>query len=222
MLERERLDGLTFLDVGSGSGLFSLAASRLGAMVTSFDYDPESVAATLELRAQAQVGSIWRIEQGSVLDSVYMASLGKFDIVYSWGVLHHTGDLWKALEHAIWAVSPAGQLFIAVYNDQGTQSRMWRRIKQQYNRAGPLGKAVLLALAASYFRAGRILGGAKSRAPRARGMSAEHDLRDWLGGYPFEVASAGDVFRFCHERGLRLTRLTTTSGLGNNEFVFSH
>lgn len=44
------LKGTRFLDVGSGSGLFSLAARRLGATVHSFDYDPQSVACTEELR----------------------------------------------------------------------------------------------------------------------------------------------------------------------------
>lgn len=50
MLEMPSLSGLSFLDVGCGSGLFSLAARRLGARVRSFDYDPASVACALELR----------------------------------------------------------------------------------------------------------------------------------------------------------------------------
>jgi len=219
MLGREQLDGLSFLDIGSGSGLFSLAAFRLGATVMSFDYDPESVASTEQLRlTYAADDPSWRVEQGSVLDADYMASLGTFDVVYAWGVLHHTGAMWPALERAIGAT--AGTLFIAIYNDQGRQSRIWRRIKQRYNHAGPAGRGVLLGMAESYFRARSTLAGARSSQPRARGMSAAHDLRDWLGGYPFEVASAGEVFTFCHDRGLTLTRLRTSNGLGNNEFVF--
>src|SRR5271154_68122 len=50
MLEVSDLRGKTFVDVGCGSGLFSLAARRLGARVHSFDYDPQSVACALELR----------------------------------------------------------------------------------------------------------------------------------------------------------------------------
>ncbi len=47
----ETLAGNSFLDVGSGSGLFSLAAMRLGAdRVHSFDYDPQSVGCTKELK----------------------------------------------------------------------------------------------------------------------------------------------------------------------------
>jgi 2-polyprenyl-6-hydroxyphenyl methylase/3-demethylubiquinone-9 3-methyltransferase len=86
------LAGKTFLDIGSGSGLSSLAARLLGARVTSFDFDSHSVACTEELRRRYFPGdSSWTIQQGSVLDQQYLAGLGQFDIVYSWGVLHHTG-----------------------------------------------------------------------------------------------------------------------------------
>src|SRR5437868_5120896 len=101
VLELPDLEGRTFLDIGSGSGLFSLAARRLGARVFSFDYDPQSVACSLELRRRYFDGDPdWRIEEGSALDRDYIASLGQFDIVYSWGVLHHTGAMWNALGNA--------------------------------------------------------------------------------------------------------------------------
>ena len=122
MLECEDLQGKKFLDIGSGSGLFSLAARRLGATVHSFDFDPNSFACTQELRRRYFPGDAdWRIEQGSALDSKYLESLGKFDIVYSWGVLHHTGEMWKALENATLPVGAGGKLFVAIYNDTGSQ-----------------------------------------------------------------------------------------------------
>src|SRR5216684_1208054 len=124
MLQVDDLRGKSFLDVGSGSGLFSLAAMRLGAArVHSFDYDPRSVACAQELKRRYfhEAGN-WTIEQGSVLDQAYVTRLGEFDVVYSWGVLHHTGNMWQALENVVAPVASKGRLFIALYNDQGLRS----------------------------------------------------------------------------------------------------
>jgi 2-polyprenyl-3-methyl-5-hydroxy-6-metoxy-1,4-benzoquinol methylase len=135
MLGVDDLVGRTFLDVGSGSGLFSLAASRLGAArVHSFDYDPASVACTLELRRRhGPAATEWSAERGSALDTAYLRSLGRFDVVYAWGVLHHTGDMWTAIANTADAVADGGRLFISIYNDQGARSRAWRAIKRAYN-----------------------------------------------------------------------------------------
>jgi 2-polyprenyl-3-methyl-5-hydroxy-6-metoxy-1,4-benzoquinol methylase len=133
MLGGSDLTDRSFLDVGCGSGLFSLAARNLGAKVHSFDYDPHSVecARLLRQRYRAQDPE-WTIEQGSALDEAYMAALGQHDIVYSWGVLHHTGDMWRALELTSKLVKPGGTLFLSIYNDQGLPSKRWLQIKRYY------------------------------------------------------------------------------------------
>jgi 2-polyprenyl-3-methyl-5-hydroxy-6-metoxy-1,4-benzoquinol methylase len=97
----ERLDGLRFLDIGSGSGLFSLADRRLGARVHSFDYDGQSVAATAMLKAQYLPDDPgWTVERGSILDAAFLHNLRLFDVIYSWGVLHHTGAMMLAMRNA--------------------------------------------------------------------------------------------------------------------------
>lgn len=229
MLKLERLDGMTFLDVGSGSGLFSLAAWRLGATVQSFDYDAQSVATTNKLRNKYCTDEAkWQIETGSVLDAGYLAGLGQYNIVYSWGVLHHTGDMWQAMENIIPLVASDGLLFIALYNDQGGISRFWRSVKRFYC-SGKIGQiSVVLTFFPVFALAGFISDLLKKKNPlkryseyrKKRGMSIIHDWIDWLGGYPYETAKPEDVFEFYTKHGFVMTKLVTRQSLGCNEYVF--
>src|SRR5665647_1089620 len=146
------IEGLRFVDVGSGSGLFSLAARNLGAEVVSFDFDPQSVACTAELRRRYRPDDDnWRVEQGSALDATYLKSLSKFDVVYSWGVLHHTGDMWQALDLVGQMTEPGGRLLIAIYNDQGRASKVWMRVKHTYNDSGPIRRRMIVEAVGVYF-----------------------------------------------------------------------
>lgn len=226
------LDGHRFLDVGSGSGLSSLAAVRLGAAVISFDVDERSVRCAEELRRRYAPAATWSIEHGSARDGQYLAQLGRFNVVYCWGVLHHTGDMWSALRNIMSTVSPRGRLWIAIYNDQGWRSKLWRAVKLGYNRI-PGSLKVFYAFAVMVPRelatvARALIAGNLTRYvdtlrtyKRRRGMSYLHDALDWVGGYPFDVASPSDVVAFVVAGGFVLDRMRTTTGIGNNEFLFT-
>jgi SAM-dependent methyltransferase len=227
------IEGRSFLDAGSGSGLFSLAAVRLGAAsVRAFDYDPESVACTAELRERYfPQDPRWSVERGDVLDPSFIGELGVFDVVYSWGVLHHTGRMWAAMDNVGRTVAPGGLLCVAIYNDQGRRSRIWRRIKQAYNRLPrplrplvlvPVAGAIELRQIAHHLRHGELRAYAEgwTRYERdTRGMSRWRDIVDWIGGYPYEVATPAAVQRFYEARGFELSRLVAAEGWGCNQFV---
>lgn len=235
MLGVTTLDGTTFLDIGSGSGLFSLAARLLGARVHSFDFDPQSVGCTRELRRRFfPDDSGWTVQQGSILDKNFLRTLGQFDIVYSWGVLHHTGAMWEALENAAAMVKPGGRIFVSIYNDQGPWSRRWLAIKKVYNwlprplrglyTALVLGPREIRYAAADTLKMrplNYIRRWTEFHELGSRGMSRWHDMVDWVGGYPFEVAKPEQIFEFFTSRGFRMTKLTTClGGFGCNEYIF--
>lgn len=235
MLGAADLAGKSFLDIGSGSGLFSLAARRMGARVHSFDYDPNSVACTEELKKRYYEGDPnWTIEHGSALDGDYLAKLGKFDIVYSWGVLHHTGMMWAALDNAAPLVAPGGKLFVAIYNDQGMASRFWTAVKKLYNRVCEPFKTLMVASVWAFWEGRAALARALrfenplpfkawKELSNQRGMSVWHDMVDWVGGYPFEVARPEQIFDFYRDRGFVLLKMKTCAGShGCNEFVFKN
>jgi len=232
MLAIENLNQKTFLDVGCGSGLFSLAARRLGARVFSFDFDPQSVACALQLKNTFFPGDPdWQIERGSALDQSYLRNPGTFEMVYAWGVLHHTGAMWEALENMVPLVKPGGKLFIAIYNDQGKKSDIWRFVKRTYNRtpknlrfliSWPIGISILSGMTLvdlCRLRKPRIA----STVSSPRGMSLWIDIVDWVGGYPFEVASPNQIIDFYRRRGFCLDKLASCGRkLGCNEFVFTN
>jgi 2-polyprenyl-6-hydroxyphenyl methylase/3-demethylubiquinone-9 3-methyltransferase len=230
----QSLAGLSFLDIGCGSGLFSYVAHALGAgRVVSFDVDPLSVACCRRLRERAGNPDSWEVFEGSILDPRLAGRIAPADVVYSWGVLHHTGDMWSAVRAAAGLVKPGGLFFIAIYNkvEYDTLNHLrgshgWLRVKRAYNRSGTLGRRLMEATSAAKDVASWLLTLRNpvreiSRYKQKRGMSWWHDIVDWLGGYPYEFATAAEIFNFCHgELGLQLERMKTVTSIGCNEFLF--
>jgi 2-polyprenyl-6-hydroxyphenyl methylase/3-demethylubiquinone-9 3-methyltransferase len=210
------LVGKTFLDIGAGSGLFSLCVY---------------VAATSELWRRAGAPPNWIIEEASILDANFVAETEQADVVYSWGVLHHTGDMWTAIQHAARLVSPGGLFCIAIYNrvtGRLLDSERWWKIKRAYNHAPRVVQRAMEGLyfchwLAHHIRARRNPLRAAREYKRSRGMALMTDLVDWLGGYPYEYATVHEVVSFCErECGMRAVKIIPTSsrGTGNNQFVF--
>lgn len=223
------LRGKYFLDIGCGSGLHSLAALRSGAAkIVSFDFDPDSVATTRRLHEYAGRPSIWEVLEGSILDERFIQSIPPADIVYSWGVLHHTGHMWQAMDQTVRLMHESSLLYLALY-DYDIQVRpsaeFWLHVKRRYNRAGWAGRRLIEA---GYLAGSGVVGLIKR--PRAyirslrrrdpvRGMSFYADLVDWLGGWPMEFARRRDVREWSGKRGLEIKAMKT--GEANTEYLFS-
>lgn len=222
-LGADKIQGKTVLDIGCGSGIHSLSYFLLGANeVISFDADQYSVEATNVLWEKAGRPSNWRIQQGSILDPDFFGNLGTYEIVYSWGVLHHTGSMWEAIGNASSLVQQGGQFWIALYV-KGPKYPEHLALKQAYNRASAFGKKLMewkyiYGLMRDRWKWG--LNPFAWNQSEVRGMDTRHDIIDWLGGLPYEVASKEEVIEFLGERGFVLEKIKELPEGGNNMYLF--
>lgn len=228
--------GKTFIDIGCGSGLFSYAAYQLGAKeILSFDIDKNSVECCRLFHKYANSPNNWKVKHGSILDKNFLRQINKYDIVYAWGVLHHTGDMYSALKNAIGLVKNNGFLYIAIYNKaEGIgiwsdgrigSSKFWVKVKRIYSSLPDFAQNLILYVVMCFLiliyilclkNPVRVI---KSHR-KYRGMAWKIDIKDWLGGYPYEYASPEEIFKFCQQEGLILQNLKTSFSLMNNEYLF--
>jgi len=231
LVTKEELAGKSFLDIGCGSGLHALAALRLGAVkVLATDIDPNSVATTKAvLDKYAPTGSQYEVQEVSVFD-LPEATKEQYDIVYSWGVLHHTGAMYEAITAATKLVAPDGLFAVALYRTT-PMCGVWTRIKRWYSQTSETNQKrtqnlYIKLLKFKYKITRKDFEVMRNNYFNSRGMSFEHDVHDWLGGYPYEsitpiqakeyMQTLGytEVRKFVHDSGIGFF------GTGCDEFVF--
>jgi SAM-dependent methyltransferase len=231
LLPAEELEGKSFLDIGSGSGMTILSALNFGtSSCKGFDIDPNSVSAARALLGKHAKGQNWKIDQGSVLE-LSPDQTGLFDIVHSWGVLHHTGDMWRAIEAASKFTKPGGMFALAIYR-KTPFCKLWAVEKYLYSRSPRFIQKTLRGFYKLFYFAGLL---ATGRSPAVyqsdynqdRGMDWNIDVHDWMGGYPYEAASANELTDFVCSLGFRSVRNVThipalagIFGTHCDEFVF--
>lgn len=231
LIPREELQGRSFLDIGCGSGLHALAAAQLGVgRIMAVDIDPDSIGTTKAVLSSRQIAVPWQAEQISVFD-IDPVRYGTFDIVYSWGVLHHTGDMWEAVKKAAGLVAPHGLFAFALYRAT-TADPFWKLEKRWYARASRLGQSLAQTAYIAAYRAGHLIAKRGSfhdfvaNYRSARGMDFSHDVHDWLGGYPYETALAAEVESKMTALGFKAERVFARPmsfgllGSGCDEYVY--
>ena len=231
LIPPEAFHGRSFMDIGCGSGLHALAAAELGASrILAVDIDPVSVETTRKTLSARGVNVPWQAELISVFE-LDPARLGTFDIVYSWGVLHHTGDMWEAVRKAAAMVAPGGLLALALYRSTYMDA-VWKLEKRWYAHASPSAQRLAEKIYIAAHRVAWPLTGRGSFRTRvdnyrsARGMNFYHDVRDWLGGYPYEATLAPEIDECLASLGFKAERMFVRGkgigiiGSGCDEYVY--
>jgi 2-polyprenyl-3-methyl-5-hydroxy-6-metoxy-1,4-benzoquinol methylase len=222
LLEKKSLAGKSFLDVGCGSGLFSIAAHQLGATrVIGIDINPHCVEISQVNRDSLAPGSRIEFHVASVLEPEQLKPFGSFDLVYAWGSLHHTGSMWNAVCNVSRCVAPGGILVLAIYNKHMT-SPAWKTIKWIYNQVPGFAQYFMAVMFAGIIYAAKFLVTRTNPLKKERGMDFWFDVIDWIGGYPYEYATSSEVETIVTRGGFQLRRSVHASvPTGCNEFVFT-
>jgi SAM-dependent methyltransferase len=221
LIGHDKIKGSSFLDIGCGSGIFAIAASLAGAgKVTGIDISEESIAASVSNKKRFADQKTIDFFHKSIFDET-IQQLGKFDIVYSWGVLHHTGNMWKAIDIASQLVSSNALFVIAIYNRHWS-SRSWVMIKRLYNISPVIIQKLMIWIFFVIIAAAKLIVTRKNPFKKQkRGMSFYYDVIDWVGGYPYEYASEEEIISYVEKRGFKCTRCVKPAvPTGCNEFVF--
>lgn len=224
------IKGKRFLDIGCGSGLHSLIALIQGAgEVFAVDIDPVCVQTTRQVLSEQYDKNNWRSEEISVFD-LTEEQFGTFDIVYSWGVLHHTGDMHQAISKSLNMVSPGGLCVLGLYS-KTLMCGFWKQVKKYYSKSNKSRQDIIRNIYITLYRISALIAKRKTFKEilgdyhQNRGMDFFNDVHDWLGGYPYESIRPDELIKYVNTLGFECIReVIIPSGLGilgsgNNEFV---
>lgn len=216
------LKGQSFLDIGFGQGLSLLLAAQEGARVTGVDINRKCAEVLERNKKVLGVDEPLEILVGSILDGEILARLDgrRFDIVHSWGVLHHTGDMYASIKRAAEWVVPGGRLVLAIYNRHWS-SFPWKGIKWLYCVSPQPIRKLMIGLLYPVIYCAKLLSTRQNPMRMTRGMDFYYNVVDWVGGYPYEYASRDEVVEFVCPRGFVLESfIPARVPTGCNEFVF--
>ncbi|MDD2902157.1 MAG: class I SAM-dependent methyltransferase [Syntrophales bacterium] len=231
LLQGIDLKGKSFLDIGFGQGLSLLIATAMDARTVGCDINPtcgEVLEANKRLFFPEVAAAPVPVIIGSILADAVLADLrraspegtGLYDLVHSWGVLHHTGNMELALKNAASLVKPGGYLILALYNRHWT-SPLWLGIKYLYHKSPPLLRQGMIHLFYPLIYLAKLVITGENPRKQTRGMDFYYNVVDWVGGYPYEYAPREEIIARLQPLGLEIQRFIPAQvPTGCNEFIF--
>ena len=227
LTNKKSLNNLSFLDIGCGSGLCSLAAIQLNCKkIYAIDQDEQSIKTTKKVLQKSRFKKV-KVEKK---DLFTLNEKEKFDIVYSWGVLHHTGNMLEAIKKSTKMVSKNGMLILALYK-KTKLCNLWKIEKYIYKSSPKVIQNFIKNLFIFLFKLAMILKRKNfsnyiNDYKTKRGMDFYHDVHDWLGGYPYESISIEEISKIMDKFGYKMIRSFQVKkqigffGTGCDEYVF--
>jgi 2-polyprenyl-3-methyl-5-hydroxy-6-metoxy-1,4-benzoquinol methylase len=223
------IESKTFLDIGCGQGLSLLSAEALGARVVGCDINSKCIAMVRRNRKyfNAMDKNKVTLVTGSILEDDVVQKLRQsvagsvgYDIVHAWGVLHHTGDMRRALINSISLVKPGGHLVVAIYNRHWSNPA-WKCIKALYCVSPVVIQKSIVCFFYFLLIFAKMLVTGENPLEKQRGMDFYHDVVDWVGGYPYEYAGKNEIDQIGRDHGLELLRFIPAKvPTGCNEYIF--
>lgn len=113
----DAITGKKVLEIGCGMGLHTELMARAGAEVTALDISPKSVAATKARLALKGLTADVREVDAETLDIQ-----NEYDLIWSWGVIHHSSRTGRVLRNLYGALKPGAQLRFMVYSLDGAEA----------------------------------------------------------------------------------------------------
>ena len=213
----EGVKGKKVLDAGSGSGMVSIAFAVMGASVTGVDITSKCIENGRK-RAKA-----FGVECRFVQSDLTMLDLHEdFDIIYSWGVLHHTADAKASFFRLVEHLRPGGEIIIAVYLRTAFSS-FWNFSRVFYQSSPGFAKTAFRRSASVLLNGYDAVRKALMKKERymLRGTSNEELVNDWFGVPHRTFHTYTEVYEWFREKGLdyRLVNPATGRFKSTSNFV---
>ncbi len=205
----EGVGGRRVLDAGSGSGMVSVAFALLGADVTGVDITDQCVQNGYKNANRFNVDCRFLKRNLISLD----LEDEKFDIIYSWGVLHHTEDAKASFRSLAKHLKSNGDMIIAVYLKTGI-SRFWNFSRIFYQKAPEKFKSIFLEGGSRILDFvdifNRLL--LKKQRYMMRGTDNYEIINDWFGVPHRTFHTYEEVFRWFEENGMDCVLVNPATG----------